>query len=94
MQITVGQALVYKGRQFVIMRIDTHSTVCFANCDSETLRSQQQTPENVRHMDMQISEFKESDIIVIEVEVIELTDPGKHIELIYNKFHAKRVNGN
>ncbi len=85
MEINVGSALVYKGRNYICIAVEQINIEEIAKEDSASQRNYYTTTENVRVLAMEIDIFHVGDITHKVAERITLECPGVDIVFIYTK---------
>lgn len=90
MEINVGSRLKWRGRDVVCTSILSQRETCFAPADSIEIQSNINRPENVKYLNTDIGEFDQGDLVTFDFMKLELTEIGKGLFYIYNRYSVKR----
>lgn len=90
MQVEVGTALQYKGRNYICIAIEQISLEELAREDSASAKQWMLAGENVRCLEQAICEFSSGDIIHKTGERITLECPGVDLQYIWTSYTIKQ----
>jgi hypothetical protein len=89
-KVEVGSQLKWQGRSVVCTSIHTHQETCYARVDSIVMRHDMNNSCNVKIITQEWDDFGEDEIISIEYQKIELTEPGKNLYFLFSYYKVKK----
>lgn len=93
MPTKVGDALAYKGRNYMVVGIEKHTSQKIAPEDSLTMEVNLKQQSNVRWLKLEIEPFMQDDIINIHSECVILQCGQQDTQFIYTFYKVEKEHG-
>jgi len=89
----VGDALSYKGRQYIVTRLEKHTSQQVAEMDALEMEAALKSQVNVRYLKMEVAHFEEGDIINVHTEFVVLRCGQIDTQFIYTTYRVEKEQG-